>query len=246
MSLQRVPDLDSLELLLQVASTGSLGRAGAAHGISQPAVTARIRSMEGLVGFALVARSARGSTLTPAGALLADWAREVLEAAAVLEAGIRSLRSDRDGRVRIAASMTVAEYLVPRWLVVLASAHPETAVSLTAMNSTEVGRAVLETAVELGFVEGPQIASGLAGQVIATDRLVVIVPPRHPWARCRQGITADSWPAPDWSTGNGRRAPAPPSRPRSPTPGPWRRPCWSSRPPARSGPPSSRARARRS
>jgi DNA-binding transcriptional LysR family regulator len=191
MNLQRVPDLDSLELLLQVASTGSLGRAGAAHGISQPAVTARIKGMEGLVGLPLVARTARGSTLTPAGGLIADWAREVLQAAAVLEAGIRSLRSDRDGRVRIAASMTIAEYLLPRWLVRLASERPETAVSLEAMNSTEVGRAVLQTEAELGFVEGPQIASGLTARIIASDRLVVVVPPRHPWARRQRGVEAE-------------------------------------------------------
>lgn len=191
MNLGRVPDLDSLELLLQVASTGSLGRAGAAHGISQPAVTARIRGMEGLVGLPLVARSARGSTLTPAGALIADWAREVLQAAAVLEAGIRSLRSDRDGRVRIAASMTVAEYLLPRWLVRLASERPETAVSLEAMNSTDVGRAVMEAAAELGFVEGPQIPTGLEARVVANDRLVVVVPQRHPWALRRRAIEAE-------------------------------------------------------
>lgn len=92
MNLTRVPDLDSLELLLQVAATGSLGRAGVAHGLSQPAVTARIRGMERLVGLPLVQRSARGSTLTADGALLADWARDVLHAAAILNAG--SLRCE--------------------------------------------------------------------------------------------------------------------------------------------------------
>ena len=46
MGLSRVPDLDSLVLLLEVAETGSLGRAAAAHGLSQPAVTARIRTMD--------------------------------------------------------------------------------------------------------------------------------------------------------------------------------------------------------
>ena len=107
-----VPALDSLELLAQVASTGSLGRAAAAHGISQPAVSARIRGMEAQVGFALIQRSARGSTLTPAGALLTDWARDVLGAAEVMDAGISSLRAGRAARLQVAASMTVAEHLL--------------------------------------------------------------------------------------------------------------------------------------
>jgi molybdate transport repressor ModE-like protein len=190
MGLERVPDLDSLELLLQVASTGSLGQAAAAHGLSQPAVSARVQGMERLVGFPLLERSARGSSLTPAGALVADWARDVLHAASVLEAGIGSLRADRDGRLRVAASLTVAEHLLPRWLVRLAADRPETAVSLDAMNSAEVARAVLAGHAELGFVEGPQVPSGLDAQVVARDRLVVVVPPGHPWGRRRRPLDA--------------------------------------------------------
>lgn len=190
MPLTRVPDLDSLELLLQVAATGSLGRAAVAHGISQPAVTARVRSMERLVGFALVERSTRGSSLTPAGALLADWARDVLQSAAALEAGIASLRSDQEGRLRVAASLTVAEHLLPRWLVRLAADRPQTAVSLTAMNSSDVGRALLDGTADLGFVEGPQLAPGLDAEVVARDRLVVVVHPGHPWTRRRRSLTA--------------------------------------------------------
>lgn len=185
-----VPDVDSLDLLLTVASAGSLGRAAAVHGISQPAVTARIRSMERLVGVALVQRSARGSTLTPAGALVADWAREVLTAAERLEAGIASLRSDRDGRLRVAASLTVAEHLLPRWLVHLAAQRAEVAVSLDAMNSLDVAHAVLGGRAELGFIEGPHVPAGLDAQVVARDRLVLVAPPTHVWAHRRRSVDA--------------------------------------------------------
>ena len=139
----RVPELDALELLIAVAATGSLGRAGVERGISQPAVSARIQRMEQVVGLPLVQRSARGSSLTSAGALVADWARDVLSAAAVLDAGIASLRSGRDGRLKVAASLTVAEHLLPRWLVRLAAEHPQTTVSLDAVNTAEVVRQVL-------------------------------------------------------------------------------------------------------
>lgn len=190
MGLTRVPDLDSLELLLQIASTGSLGRAGAAHGISQPAVTARVRSVERLVGFPLVERSARGSALTPAGALLADWARDVLSAASAMEAGIASLRRETEARLHVAASLTVAEHLLPRWLVRLAADRPETLVSLSAMNSSAVEQAVLGDAAGLGFVEGPSVGGGLEASVVARDRLVVVVHPDHPWARRRRPVPA--------------------------------------------------------
>lgn len=188
--LNRVPDLDSLQLLLNVAETGSLGRAAQRHGLSQPAVSARVQTMERLVGFPLVSRSTRGSTLTPAGALLAEWGRGVLAAAEFLEAGIGSLRSEGARRMRVAASLTVAEHLLPGWLVQLAATHPGTAVSLTATNSAQVAASVLAGTADVGFIEGPDLPRGLQEQVVARDRLVLIVPPGHPWARRRSMVEA--------------------------------------------------------
>lgn len=187
---QHLPTMDSLELLLQVAATGSLGRASVAHGISQPAVSARIRGMEAQVGFALIHRTARGSTVTPAGALLTDWARDVLDAAEVMDAGICSLRAGRDARLQVAASMTVAEHLLPRWLVRLAAQRPQTAVSLAVMNSTDVAGVLLAGGADLGFVEGPVIAPGLDARRVARDHLVVVVAPGHPWGRRGRPIEA--------------------------------------------------------
>lgn len=190
MSLNRVPELDALQLLLRVADTGSLGRAAAEHGISQPAASVRVKGMERLVGFALLVRSARGSTLTPEGALLADWARDVISTAEVLAAGIASLRTEGEQRLRVAASFTVAEQLLPRWLVRLTGSRPDVAVSLAAMNSAEVAASLQRRDVELGFVEGPQLPAGLDSEVVARDRLLVVVAPGHPWARRRRPIEA--------------------------------------------------------
>ncbi|WP_298462115.1 LysR family transcriptional regulator [uncultured Cellulomonas sp.] len=188
--LRRVPDLDSLQLLVRVAELGSLSRAGRAHGISQPAASARVLGLERRVGTALVQRSARGSTLTPAGALVVGWARDVLAAAAGLGAGIASLNADRASRLRVAASMTVAEHLLPGWLVRLAAASPGTAVSLQAMNSTEVAAAVLTGDADIGFVEGPDVPAEMETRSIGSDRLVVVVSRGHPWTRRRHGIDA--------------------------------------------------------
>src|SRR5688500_6211851 len=112
----RVPDLGALELLLAVVRLGSVGRAAAELGVTQPAASARIRSMERQAGVALLERSPRGSRPTEAGALVAEWARQVITAAEALDAGLDALRERRDGRLRVVASLTVAEYLMPGWL----------------------------------------------------------------------------------------------------------------------------------
>ncbi|MFJ8309366.1 MULTISPECIES: LysR family transcriptional regulator [unclassified Streptomyces] len=184
----RVPDLGAMELLLAVARHGSLGRAARDLGITQPAASSRVRSMERLLGVALVDRSPRGSRLTAEGVLVTDWARRVVEAAEAFDAGAQALRGRRDSRLRVAASMTIAEYLLPGWLIALRAERPGTAVSLSAGNSTVVAERLLADEAELGFVEGLGVPAGLDSAVIGHDRLVVVTAPSHPWARRRNPL----------------------------------------------------------
>ncbi|AZQ75396.1 LysR family transcriptional regulator [Streptomyces luteoverticillatus] len=181
----RVPDLGALELLLAVARLGSLGRAARELGITQPAASGRVRAMERLLGVALVERSPRGSRLTDAGVLVTDWARKVVEAAEALDAGAQALRGRRDSRLRVAASMTIAEYLLPGWLIALRTERPGTAVSLSTGNSAAVAERLFAGEADLGFVEGLDVPAGLDGAVVGRDRLVVVTAPGHPWARRR-------------------------------------------------------------
>ncbi|WP_282797324.1 LysR family transcriptional regulator [Streptomyces sp. CC224B] len=186
----RVPDLAALELLLAVARLGSLGRAARELGISQPAASGRVRSMERQLGVALVDRSPRGSRLTEAGALVTDWARRIVEAAEAFDAGAQALRDRRDSRLRVAASMTIAEYLLPGWLIALRARRPGTAVALLAGNSAQVAERLLGGHADLGFVEGLRVPAGLDAAVVGHDRLVVVTAPGHAWARRRAPVAA--------------------------------------------------------
>lgn len=186
----RVPDLAALDLLLSVLELGSLGRAAEAHGISQPSASSRIRYLEKLVGLPVLERTTLGSRPTPAGSLIAEWARAVVDAAEQLDAGIDTLRAERDSRLRVAASQTIAEYLFPGWLMTLRAAAPDTTIALEAGNSVEVAQAVLDGRAAIGFIESPQSFRGLESHAVAHDHLVVVVAPDHKWAR-RGTITLD-------------------------------------------------------
>jgi molybdate transport repressor ModE-like protein len=188
----RVPDLDSLQLLLTVARTGSFGTAGRELGLTQQAVSARVRTIEKLVGVRVINRGTRGSTLTEAGALLADWATRVIDAAHELDVAMSALRTERDDHLDVAASYTVAEYLLPRWLARLRNElGPATGVNLVVRNSEQVAALVLDGAAALGFVEGPDVPAGLDMTAVGSDELVVVVPPGHPWTRRRRPITVE-------------------------------------------------------
>lgn len=183
-----VPELRALELLTLVSRTGSLSAAAVELGITQQAASSRLRTMESLVGAPLVDRTRRGSELTPTGELLVQWSGAVLAAAAQLDAGITALRADRRGHLSIASSLTIAEHLLPGWLVDLRSRQAQlgqvpTEVTMTATNSERVAVLVGSGEVDLGFVEGPDAPAGLRHQLVGTDTLVVVVGPQHPWAQ---------------------------------------------------------------
>jgi DNA-binding transcriptional LysR family regulator len=190
----RVADLAGYDLLLSVARFGSIGRAAAEHGISQPTASARLALLETRVGVALLERTPRGSRLTPDGALVADWAADAIAAAAALEAAISALRSRHHGRLRVYASMTIAEYALPGWLAAANTAAVATsapaAVALKVGNSADVTTAVLGNDADLGFIEGPNLPEGLASRVVGRDELRLVVAPGHRWARRRSGIDA--------------------------------------------------------
>jgi len=184
----RMPDLAEFEVLLAIAETGSLGAAARKVGLTQQAVSARLASMEARIGVQLAVRTPRGSQLTPAGVVVAEWAHQLLDVAHHLDAGLASLRSDARSRIKISASQTVAEQLLPRWLMSLRAAAarrgtPVPELTLTATNSSHAVTDVADGTADLGFIESPSAPTGLRSKVVASDELVVVVAPDHKWAR---------------------------------------------------------------
>jgi DNA-binding transcriptional LysR family regulator len=145
----------------------------------------RLRGLERLLAVPLLERSTVGARLTPAGMATAEWAAGVLGAMRTLLAGTAALQAGRSSQLRLAASLTVAEYLMPRWLHVLAAEDPHTKVSLEMGNTSHVADLVAAGDADLGFIEGPRPPGRLRSRELLADELVIVVRPGHPWARRR-------------------------------------------------------------
>src|SRR4051812_40007399 len=186
------PDLVALDIFCSTVALGSLSRAAEAHGIAQPSASARLRQLERRLGLTLLHRSPTGSMPTQAGVLVAEWAAGVLAAARQLQEGVDSLKDRQGGRLRIAASLTIAEYLLPVWLVRLRRTHPDSPIELDVANSSRVLEEVAAGRANLGFVESPGSTSGLPSAQVGTDELVVVVGPGHRWAQRRSPLPASA------------------------------------------------------
>ncbi|QVQ53289.1 LysR family transcriptional regulator [Spiractinospora alimapuensis] len=184
------PDIASLRLLLLVEEHGSIGRAAHALGLTQASASRRLDTLERELGLPLLLRDTSGSRLTPQGHSVAGWAAGVVDTAEELMVGVAALRERRTAWLRVAASMTIAEYLVPQWLVAFRASASDTEVELRVVNSETVADLLRRSAVDLGFVESKDVPRDLASTRVGTDRLAVVTTPRHPWSRRHRPVPA--------------------------------------------------------
>lgn len=184
------PDLAALDLLVAISERGSLSAAAKSVGMAQPNASRMLSRWETHLGVHLIERRPHGSVLTSQGQAVAEWARPVLDAARAFATSLPSLTSREKSGLSIAASMTIAENLVPRWLTTLQSQNAGIKISLTVRNSEEVFDLVHSREVDLGFIETPHTRPGFHSHPIGTDQLIVVVASTHPWAHRTEPVTA--------------------------------------------------------
>ena len=175
-------DLDDLRVLVLVAEQGSIGRAAGLLGFSQPTVSRRMAALERNLRLPLLERSTSGTSLTPAGQVVVDWATRLLASADDFSRSVESLVGAHRPSVRAGVSMTIAEHHAPQWVGRLKQLDPTITVTLMVHNSARVAELVTSGEVDVGFVESLTVAPSLEQRRIAWDRLIVAVRPDHPWA----------------------------------------------------------------
>jgi DNA-binding transcriptional LysR family regulator len=187
-------DLAELRAFCAAVDLGSLGRAARLLRVSQPALSKRMRTMEAVVGTRLVERSPRGITATPAGTKLYVEARKLLAHAEAVDDLVRGL-SGEEAPVRLAASHTIAEFVLPGPLVDFERQRERhLSVELMVANSVVVRELVRDGRADFGIAAVDRVAQSVAPLTetpFCEDEVIVAVPSGHPWARERTVPMAD-------------------------------------------------------
>ena len=150
-------------------------------GIAQPNASRLVHHLEIAAGATLLQRGPRGSTLTARGASVLTAAKSLITQAESFTSTLDAAVTLQAETIRVAASMTVAESLLPRWMTQWRHEAPHADVSLEVLNSRDVISRVKNAESDLGFVETPYLPVGINASVVAEDELVV-VSPDHPWS----------------------------------------------------------------
>lgn len=120
-------DSTELRILHALATTGSLTAAAASLGLSQPAVSQRIKRVETRLAVPLIERQGRGIRLTTAGNILADHGRTVVAEIDAALAAIEDLRGERGGTLRMVGFPSASATIVPGMMRRMADEAPEVA-----------------------------------------------------------------------------------------------------------------------
>lgn len=171
-----------LKVFRAVAKHLSFRKAAEELYLSQPAVSLQIKALEEEVGLQLFDRSGSRIRLTPAGDTFLQYAIRLDALATEAEGVLSTFRGEVRGRLAIGASLTIAQYVLPRLLGPFLQQNPQLEIGVTTHNTERVIEDVVEQRSELGLIEGPARRRDVSLEPVLEDELVVIAPPAHEWA----------------------------------------------------------------
>ncbi len=175
-------DVNQLEVLVTVARERSFSRAAEVLGRTQPAISQAVRRLEQEVGETLFDRSTKDGTLTFAGEVLLDYARQMLNLRNTAQAALTEMRNLQHGKVTISANEHTVFYLLPV-IEEFRRLHPLIKIEVQRGVASRIPKQITGREVELGVISFTPNDDSLRSVSVMTDELVLIVSTKHKLAK---------------------------------------------------------------
>jgi DNA-binding transcriptional LysR family regulator len=173
--------LRQVEVFVATTQKGSVTQAAAAIGMTQSAASMALADFENQLGTRLFDRIGKRLALNDDGRLLYPHAVELLERAQQMEQLFRT--SERAVDLRLGASSTIGNYLLPQLIGRFRAARPGSRVALEVGNTQRVIDSILRFEIDVGFVEGPCMHADIEATPWREDALAICAAPDHPLAQ---------------------------------------------------------------
>ena len=147
--------------------------------ISQPAVSKHIRELEQQFKTTLFDRVGSRIKLTPAGDTLLNYTNQLFQIYNQLEFEMNHLSSVKSGHLRIGASTTIAQYVLPQVLAAFHQKYPEVHISLVNQNTEGIEKLLENKSIDLGIVEGHSKNTSIKYSEFLKDEIVLVTSTRN-------------------------------------------------------------------
>jgi DNA-binding transcriptional LysR family regulator len=172
-----------LKVFRVVADTLNYRKAADELHLTQPAITAQVRSLEESLGIALFDRIGRETNLTLAGATLLPYVRRIETITNDAIAALTPFGGLEGVELSIGASHTIAVHLLPNLLPPLLREWPKLRIHVMGGSTSEVLQGLIDHQTSIALIEAPARRPDLKIEVIGEDELVLIVRPDHRWTK---------------------------------------------------------------
>jgi DNA-binding transcriptional LysR family regulator len=176
-------NLNQLRIFYFAAKHGSFSAAAEALFITQPAVTKQIQQLQAAHGVKLLNRFGKKMVLTDAGEALYSFADRIFQIESQAEENLRDFQQRKSGRLRIHASESFGAYYLPFIINLFRKKYPKIDIALNIFTNQHIVENTIRLENDLGFISSPLEHKKLVVSEILEDRLILIVPPSHPFAR---------------------------------------------------------------
>ena len=172
-----------LQVFRALAKEKSFSGAGKLLYLTQPAISHQIRVLEEYLGTRLFERKKREVSLTKQGMILLKYSEQIFSLYEQAEKEIADLVKTFRGRLRIGASTTIGQYLIPKIVGEFKERFGNIEIFLINANTKDIAIKLLADSIDLGLVEGPVEERDILVEKFIEDELVVITSTKHPFAK---------------------------------------------------------------
>ncbi|MBQ1793618.1 MAG: LysR family transcriptional regulator [Peptostreptococcaceae bacterium] len=167
--------IDELKTLIAVVDFKNFTRAGESINLSQPSVSTHIKNLEAYFNTILINRSVKQKNIviTESGYLLYKKAKEILHMIDSTKTELRSLDGHVKGHLRIGASLTIGEYLLPKFLSKFSTKYPGIEFELIIENTHHICSKIKNFTLDIGLIEGTTPSSDFNQNYFLEDKMVI-------------------------------------------------------------------------
>ncbi|AGA68446.1 transcriptional regulator [Desulfitobacterium dichloroeliminans LMG P-21439] len=183
--------IEPLEIFRKVAEEKSFSKAADDLFLSQPAVSSHIRNLENEFGTKLINRSSKHVELTPAGEIFYEEATRIINQYKEAKEKINQIQSVVTGTLRIGASFTIGEYILPELISQMATGYPNLNISVTIANTEEIAQGLRQNRLDIALVEGVVNEREFMVEPFMEDEMILIAPAGHPLTKIRSVSAKD-------------------------------------------------------
>jgi DNA-binding transcriptional LysR family regulator len=176
-------ELRHLRYFMAVAAEQHFGRAALKLGIQQPPLSQQIQRLESMVGCRLFDRNPRGATLTSAGKSLLDTAQRLITTLSEGVEQARQVACGKSGVLTVGFAASLASTGLPSLIQKYRSKYPDVTLRLREMTTSAQLEALAQKQLDVGFMREKTGAPFLSSKPVFRERLIVVVPKEHRFAK---------------------------------------------------------------